>query len=57
MLRATAAFSPASPPAMADLVAAARMRVVEAGAYLFLTAEHEYSMTHLREFSPPREGV
>lgn len=57
MLRATAAFSPASPPAIADLVAAARMRVVEAGDYLFLTAEHEYSMTHLREFSPPREGV
>jgi NADPH:quinone reductase-like Zn-dependent oxidoreductase len=22
-----------------------------------MTAEHEYSMTHLREFSPPREGV
>ena len=31
MLRATAACSPASPPAMAELVAAARMRAVEAG--------------------------
>lgn len=35
MLRATAAFSAASPSAMAELVAAARMRVIEAGEYLF----------------------
>ena len=35
MLRATAAFSGASPLAMVELVAAARMRVVEAGEYLF----------------------
>ncbi len=35
MLRATAASSAASPSAMAELVAAARMRVIEAGEYLF----------------------
>jgi CRP-like cAMP-binding protein len=124
MLRATAAFSAASPLAMAELVAAARMRVIEAGEYLFrhgdpsdavyvivegllavfsqLRAEdvdeplvclgpgelvgemqiifggrrsasasaldfgplqeiakgaYEYSMTRLRDLSPPREGV